>query len=508
MSILLTSCNIVEGDVAERISSPDNNIPPILGKWVIDEVLQSSLLQINSAESELYIGKEGLFHKDAVVIGDNFTTKPSYKIKYVKASDYLLYKYKASPKMLGIEDEQIEVITILNDNAYFYEFMKISDDLMLINIDDTFYKMSRTVKEVSVEEIQRYISVEKSMLRTLGAVEEENIQSGILLGLKTPSFDEENQVPIWEYKTIWINSHNKFITGIYSLDKILMPRKNGFWIIDNKRTVVGDSVNDELVALPQFRVSDNARIDDDFNTLIANNEKMHQIRDLNHFNMSQGILEPVEAAIPSILKNILFVGNDYISIENIDLERSSRKTLQVYAIDNLDDKKPIKLTDLIGENGKDLFQEGARSVISLEPDIILNEENVGLDRRNGYWILKGRVNYRKNDEELYKDFNIKTIPPKEMVSFDEQVIPWDAIRLRIPDVIDVFSSPNEDFVVVITSSHIVVYYIENGDIVNTPAVRIKLPYDSTIIMSEWALGRYPNIWQNIVIDNGGVQLEY
>src|SRR5690606_34952435 len=147
------------------------------------------------------------------------------------------------PKMLGIEDEQIEVITVLNDNAYFYEFMKINDDVMLINIDETFYKMTRVVKEVSIEEIQRYISVEKSMLRTLGAVEEENIQSGILLGLKTPSFDEANQVPTWEYKTIWINSQNKTITGIYSLDKILMPRKNGFWIIENRRIVDGNSVN-------------------------------------------------------------------------------------------------------------------------------------------------------------------------------------------------------------------------------------------------------------------------
>src|SRR5690606_18128720 len=144
-SILLTSCNIVEGDVAERISSPDNNLPPILGKWVVDEVLQSSLLQVNSADSEQYIGRKGLFHKNAVVIGDNYTTKRSYKIKYVKASDYLLYKYKASPKMLGIEDEQIEVITVLNDNAYFYEFMKINDDVMLINIDETFYKMTRVV---------------------------------------------------------------------------------------------------------------------------------------------------------------------------------------------------------------------------------------------------------------------------------------------------------------------------------------------------------------------------
>ncbi len=95
-----------------------------------------------------------------------------------------------------------------------------------------------------------------------------------------------------------------------------------------------------------------------------------------------------------------------------------------------------------------------------------------------------------------------------MVSFDEQAIPWDAIRLIIPDVVDVFSSPNEEFVVVVTPSHIVIYYIEDGDIINAPVAKIKLPYDSTIIMSEWAVGRYVNIWQDVVVDNGGTELEH
>src|SRR5690606_19973553 len=101
-------------------------------------------------------------------------------------------------------------------------------------------------------------------------------------------------------------------------------------------------------------------------------------------------------SMPSILKNILFIGNDYISVENIDLDRNSRRTLQVYAIDNLQEKRPIKLSDLIGENGKNIYAEGARSVLSVDPTIIPNEENVGLTRRNGYWIFNGRINYKQN----------------------------------------------------------------------------------------------------------------
>lgn len=506
--LILTSCTIVEGDISERVALPENNTPPILGKWEIVEVLKKAYSNSSNIDPELLVGREGLFHKEGVVIGDDYTIKPSFKIKNVNTSDYFLYKYKTSPLILGVEAETVEVINIFNDNAYFYELIKVDDDTMLINIDESFFKFERIVAEVSKDEIMRYINVEKSVLRTLGAAEEVDIKTGVLLGIKVPSFDEPNQVPAWSYKTIWINSQNKVLTGIYELDKLLMPRKNGFWIIDSERIADNESISDEITAIPQFRIDDKELIVDDTSEFFARNsyEVLYGLETKKEMIALNDNIQ--EARDSSIIKNILFMGNDYISIENIDLDRNFRRTLQVYAIDNLEEKKPIKLTDLIGANGNSIFTDGARSVLSLDSEIIINEENVGLARRNGYWIMKGRINYKQNEEELFKDFNIKAIPPKEMVSYDEQAIPWDAIRLNIPDLVDVFSSPNNEFIVVVTGSHIVVYYLEDGFIVNKPVARIKLPYDATVIMSEWAVGRYSNIWENEFISSGGIKLDY
>ena len=194
------------------------------------------------------IGKEALFHKDAVVIGEHFTTKPSYKIKYVNARDYLLYKYKTFPGSIGVEQEEIEVITLLNDDKFFYELLRIDKDTMIINIEDKFYSMEKSVEEVSLEEIKRYINVERTKLRTLGEVEEESLVTGILLGVKTPFYDESNQRNSWKYKTIWINSENRKIASIYELDDLLLPRKNGFWIIDVKKDKAGNSIDGEITA--------------------------------------------------------------------------------------------------------------------------------------------------------------------------------------------------------------------------------------------------------------------
>lgn len=486
--LILTSCTIREGEVKDRVISPENNLPPISGKWIIGDLNKATN---NNPTDDIIIGKEALFHKDGVVIGGDYSSNPSFKIKNVNAIDYLLYKYKTSAKTLGITDEKIQVVTILNENKYFYEFIKYGKDSMFVNIDDKFYRLEKIVDEVSLEEIERYINVEKSIMRSLGAVEDENLKSGILIGIKIPSYDEKNQAALWNYKTIWINSQNKRIEGLYELDKLLVPRKNGFWIIDNKREHIGASTLDELVAIPQFKVDEGVNVLDDF-----------------IYTLETENITVEEKIVPSIIKNILFIGNDYISVENIDLDRNDRKTFQVYAIDNLADKKPIKLSDLIGTDGTNIFYEGASSALSLDKMIIPNEENVALARKNGYWIMKGRVNYKQNDEELYKDFNIKAIPPKEMVSYDELSIPWEAIRLMVPDVVDVFISPNNEFIVVLTQSNLVIYAIEAGDIVNQPVAKIKLPYDAKVIMSEWAIGRYANIWQDEVIKNNGIKLEY
>lgn len=464
---ILSSCGMVTGDIEDKINPPGNNLPPVLGKWVIEERLDDP-----DSEEESNIGKEALFHKDSVVIGYDFTTEPSFKIKYVDTLDYFVYKYKTNPQSLGIEKEKVEVITVFNDNKFFQELIRVSENTMLINIEDTFYTMKRTVEEVSIEEVQRYIDVEKTRLRTLGTVEEGNIRTGVLLGLKTPVFDEANRMNSWDYKTIWINSENNRITGIYEMDKLLLPRKNGFWILDVKRNADGESVWDEIITFPKDPV-------------IVGEDKIK----------------------PSILKNILYVGSDYISLENIDLDRNFRRTLQIYAIDNLHINKPLTLTQLIGEEGKEVYNEAAKTVLPTNSGMIPNETSIGIARRNGYWVFNGRVNHRENEEELYKDFGIRAIPPKEMVNYDELIIPWEAIKSIIPDAIDVFSSPNDEFVIVITSSHMILYNVEDGNIINDPAAKINIPYDSSIIMSEWAVGQYVDIWESEVIKNGGVKTE-
>ena len=59
-----------------------------------------------------------------------------------------------------------------------------------------------------------------------------------------------------------------------------------------------------------------------------------------------------------------------------------------------------------------------------------------------------------------------------------------------------------------TNTGLEVYPIDNGEITSLdPISTIELPNNASIIMSEWALGRYPNIWENEMIKQEGQVIE-
>lgn len=498
LTTILSACNIADSNIQDKIVSPENNTTPIQGKWVIEKKIEMSEDEEISSEIiadkkpiDNYIGKEVLFSKDAIVVADDYANNPTYKFKNVNTDDYLLYKYKISPKSLNISSETIQVITSLKNDQLFYEFARYNEDNLLIFINDSFYDLEKIADEVSYEEVNRYINVESDMMTTLDTIEVEDINSGVLLGIRVPIYDEENDIPDWNYKTIWIRSDNRNIIK-YELDKLLVPRKNGFWIVNVDRNKTDSSINDKIVAIPQF-----SKIDA---------EESMGLPDMAFHTSSKESVFPMEDK-HILLKDILFIGNDYISLEKTDVNNNNRKTLEIYALDNIEEQRAIKLSDIV-EDGEFLFKEGSQNIQSLGENVVLNQSNVGLVRRNGYWIIKGRINYRQNEEQLYKDFNIKAIPPKTMVSYDELSVPWDIIDAQFPEAIDAFSSPNGEFIILVTANEIQVYPSENGEILSFETLtKIQIPNNASIIMSEWALGRYPEIWENEMIKQGAQSIE-
>ena len=479
---LLSSCSVSKFETKDKIKAPENKLPPLLGKWVVEKVTDGTYS--DGIEETPEFNKEALFHESAAVMGEDYILNPVYKLKNVNLSDYLLYKYKMSPEDLGLEEGEVQIITVFSNNQFFNEFIKYKNDEVVSFIQDKFYFFKRSVEQVSLEEIQRYINVEKNIMRISGMEEVDTLRSGILLGIKSYYYDEESQEDNWNYKTLWIRTNNRDTASIYELkDGLLLPRKKGFWLVDVNREMKNNSIRDKINAIQ-----------------IGKFKEEIEEESLSLFRMAT-VADSTNIVEPSILKNILYIGNDYISTETIDVS-NNRKTIQVSPIDYLKDERSIKISDVIGEEGLNIFTEGAQGIIKANSNIELNEESFGLSRRNGYWIMKGRINYISGKEELYKDYNIKAIPPKELVNYDDLVIPWNIIKSKVPEAIDAFTSPNEDVILIVTRNHILIYGIYDHDISQKEIGKIKLNNSDSIVMAEWAVGRYTMIWEEEIIKNG------
>lgn len=467
-------------EARDRIVAPSNNLPPLKGKWIVEKVIDSPFKKEGEIGTKEFMEREALFHRDAIVVASEYVLEPTYNIRNVNLSDYLLYKFKLDPEYLGIREKEGQVITILERDQYFYEFIKYKEDEMIIFEEEKFFFLKRNAEEVSKEEIDPYINIEKSLLGPRNTSDLESLRTGIFLGIKSSKYDEEEEMEDWKYKTIWIRVDNRTISSVYEREDLLVPRKKGFWTIGVEREKTDDIILDRINSVEVTR----------FNEEVEESISPY----------SRGINGP-------ILKNILYVGNDYISLEVIN-KFNNEKKLKVYPIDNLEKGQPTVLSDILGENDLKSFKDKGEDIFKSELNSLMNEESFGLVRRNGYWILKGRINYSQEGKELYEDYNIKSIPPKEVVNYDELSIPWTRIKSRFPEARDGFISPNEDVIIIDTRGHILIYPIVDNKIMGEELGRIKKDMDDTIVMGEWSTGKYTDIWEDEVLKNNGKAIEY
>lgn len=490
--IILTSCNFNSIESAEKIAAPVNNLPPVSGKWVIDRFKSGAVSGTSDEQAKGLVGKESLFHEKVVVFGDDFCLEPSYKIKNVDTKDYLLYQYKVNPEYLGITSDKIQIITIASNDQFFHEFIKENDDEMIVNIDGVFYYMKKVSDNVNEDDINKYLKEGQFAVVSAAIENTETLRSGILLGLRYyeegKSEDVEGQ---WKYRTVWICSRNKNVDKLYETEDLFVPRKNGFWKVGVNREVTDEKVNDVIYTRPYTQLATTAKISQ------ANMDNKSKTE-----NEVETTDEAPKENTGNSKKTILYVGNNYMSTEVTELSPKEKKVLKVLPIDGIDSAKPIKISDVVGDSGKSALEEGASrhfsndlanrsNYISINPD----EENFGLFRRNGHWVMKGRINFDDGEKNAYSDFDIKVMPPKAIVNYDEFPISWSAIKLRVPEAVDAYFSPNDDIVIIITNNNILVFTLENGELSKTPIGKTSLKNDEKVVMSEWATGKYIYIWE-------------
>lgn len=494
---------------AGKVIPPSGVLSPFEGKWEVIKELGGD--SEGEDEKNKWEGGFVQFSGDLVAIDDTVWEQTTYKIKKVDASEFVSVRGVPLEKYQDVTVGKVDVVTIYASGNYLGESMRIDDNSMILFIRDKelmldkVSDMADNLSDISVASIN-------SIANSIGR----NAASGVLLGLRIP------EVNSYVYRTLWIASTDNEIRPILVSDDIFFPRTSGFWELKVMYAGAGDDDSDN-----------GGSYDDGGNVLVTRNIAVRSSEESGEnrpdpngdYSAAKGdvkIFDDYDGDYDGEHKNsdykgdygndgsikiVNFIGNDYISIEKQTMGSSF---LSMLPVEKPSPKYEISIDSLLGESGKEVFSDRREQVL----ETLRNEEKTGaivgsgtagsfgIARQNGHWQLVGRVNYLKDGTIEHRDFNLKIIPPTNMIYYDTLGLSWYKIKDRVPDALDAFTSPDKGFAIVKTRSKLLVFKIGPGQLSEFPLVDIPLNPGTEVIMSEWATGSYVENWEESFVSYG------
>lgn len=465
--LLLGGCGNLSWSTAGKIVPPVNNVCPLEGKWSVLQDLQTDGQSRGGGQQ--WVGDIAQFTPGVAMLGGYVWNSPTYKIKKVNSTDYLMTKYLALSSTLVPNNHEVDVTTVSTAENFLGDFMKIDDTKIIAFVQNDVLLLQKVSDQV-----------DSSLAATNLNVFDINNQSkagtsGVMLGLKVPQNND------FTYQTLWLAADNKNLHQVLTGNNIFFPRSSGFWELQVHNVLNGADKEDVVSA-------------HDVST------KVSKIQSLNIKIIQQKAQNKIHKRI------IDYVGNDYVAIEN-DIDGIDQ--MQVLPVDKITSQVRIKVSDLLQNSGFIVYNNAraqARRILSNEGITPIDEdefmENFGLTRKNGHWYLQGRINYQNEGAPHYMDYNVNLIPPAKLIFYDTLCLSWQNIKDRVPDAVDAFTSPNHDIALVMTKTNLFVYGLSAEHLDSEPLAKLEMKEGESVIMAEWATGSYVDNWEKAFLANG------
>lgn len=518
--IILPGCFNMGKPSGIEIAPPKNNVLSFEGVWEFVKYIDGGFASSRKKDVENWIGKKAVFSTYGIKVGDNIWTKTGYKVKRVVAEDYFLYRYGISAIDFTINEKDVSVTTITSGDKFLYDFIRLSDDEALLAIQSNLCMIKRLGKKIDAGLIQELSSKKEQENETQSQTESETRSSGLLLGVRfiKGTDKKEGSNTEYGYKTLWIASKDSVFHPILETDNIFLPRKNGFWKVESNRVKENSIEEDKLMVYNPYQLY-NSGTGFGSTGFTDKSNALHSVTGEKPTNkQSRGLIDEGK----NIYRKILFIGNDYVSMEVTFKDSSTLaekdqelSIMKVQPVDNITGEHGLKISDIAGDKGLKMLRDSRSSLVSglglTEINIVdksIEEENFYMQRKNGHWFLRGRLSYKSDWVQAYSDFSINLIIPSTLVRYDVLALPWTEIKDRVPDAIDAFTSPYEDMAVIVSNSKLYVYQIYEGRLKYEPFAKIKLGKGDSVIMAEWATGKYVDNWEDTFMKNEYSRVRY
>lgn len=483
-----SGCSSGQIDTSPNVLIPQNFNIPLEGKWKFEKRL-SYLNTKDDAADEDWTNKIAELDKSGALIGEYFYKNPSFKIKKVSFDEYCTYRLGTSKETLGINCKNVYVVTLTSGDKFLYEFAELNSGELLVQIKNSIYLL----KKVS-DYVDKDFDKNKKEEYAEDSVSDRDSESGVLLGIRSEDLNEDGSKN-YSYKTMWIAFSNNELHPVLEKDNLIfLPRKSGFWDV-NVSTITEKNRQEDIIT---------ARSETSNKVLAANKS----VLDFSKWTNKIG----------KITKCINYIGNDFLSLEISGSgkyistgEQWNEDIYQTQPVDNINTSKGLSISDIAGPSAPSILLDDRSSALKLiNAEKIINSDfdrNYSLLRNMGHWHIKGGINYIQDNVERFTDYNVNIIPSNKIVFYDNLNISWTAIKDRLPEALDAYTSPDGQLAVILTESKLYIYRIEKGSLDNNPIEKISLNDGDQVIMAEWATDSYVKTWENDFMKNSPVTVD-
>lgn len=463
--------NSVRGN-SKVTKAPTNNNLEIYGEWKIKSI------NIFDDEINIFSNIENIkdkkikFSNNRIDIIDNIYMNPSYKLKAVNEDYILSYESNLTIKEFMEGKEIIDVISIISNNSIVGEFILQEKDKGNIIYMGSIIEVYKVSDNVTINEGNNIINDE---LVNIDDINYYNSEVGLMIGLKTPRVSNgDGTFSNEEYRTLWISFKGDNLMPIIEKDNIIFPRMNGIWSL-NKKIIENDSYHQEYIELIS----------------------------LDNKDMSSYVINSDE----NIYRNITFIGNNYIGIEQYTGNNFENNFIdyKVVPIDNVNSTSGLKIDEIyskdINNKYKMEYENALENVEFNKPTSIpdIDYSNFTVKRNDGKWELVGNLGLINSDEKG-EEYLLNIRPNSKMLNYDRLTIPWKVLKSDIPFIKDAYISPNERIAIILFEDNLAIYEIKDKMLKGAPLVNIDIGNEE-VIMAEWSTGAYVEKWSK-AFNNG------
>lgn len=453
-----------------------NNIFNFTGTWKID--LINHLEKDETEEDSNYmVGDEIELGNTKINIAGIYKENINYKLKAVKEDYTISYESNLTMNDFMNGREYVDLIAIIDKNQIIAELFLSSEKEMIFLYKGDLLKLSKVSNFTNFNNIK-----ENSIVGNVSSEEKNDVEEGVMLGIKTPCKNISDGVYSDEiYKTIWISHKNWEVDNIYIKHNIIFPRLNGIWKLHVNKIRGGDFEYDE------FQVG-------------KYDEKLK-------LNVSEDITNVI--IDESEYKTIKFVGNDYIAIGKYkgNCFDGNYPIYQIIPINNINIENGLQIDEIFTVTEKEKYlvelQKEINSLSNEERENLnissIDYNNIAIERKVGRWRFIINL-LPKNMSDAGKSFKLSILPDSRFINYNSMYISWKSLKQQLGFFKDAFISPLYQIALIQFDTYIGIYKIENGNLITEPLVTIPINENDEVIMAEWCSGSYVEQWKKAFVD--------